>query len=73
MHAKKGINTHTSKFRDRTPASMTVAGDIFDKLLIFFRRPQPSLNFLFVAAPVTHLNPPLPASSVDPLYFLQPR
>jgi len=71
---KKGVLTHTHthiytcKFRDRAPASMTMSGDIFDKLLIFFRRPQPSLNSLFAAAPMAHLYSPLPSSADSTSY-----
>jgi hypothetical protein len=40
----------TSKPWDRTPASMSMGGDISVELLIFFRRPKPSFNLLFAAA-----------------------
>lgn len=40
----------TCKFRDRTPATMAIFGNMLNKLLIFFRRPKPLSQFLFVTA-----------------------
>jgi hypothetical protein len=45
----KGRNV-TSEFRDRAPAAMAVIGDVSKKLLVFFRRPKPFPQLLFVTA-----------------------
>lgn len=40
----------TRELGDRAPTAMAISGNVIDKLLIFLRRPQASLHFLFVTA-----------------------
>lgn len=42
--------TVTCKSWDWAPAAMAIGGNVVDELLIFLRRPQPSLHLLLVAA-----------------------
>ncbi|KAF3552508.1 hypothetical protein DY000_02004794 [Brassica cretica] len=45
-----GLRNVTSEFRDRAPAAMAMMDDVIEKLLVFFRRPKPFFQLLFVTA-----------------------